>query len=30
MRSIIKEMGLDEKVYKPGNVQARISNAKNH
>ena len=30
MRSIIKEMGLDEKAYKPGNVQARISNAKNH
>lgn len=30
MRSIIKEMGLDEKVYKPGMVQARISNAKNH
>lgn len=23
-------MGLDEKVYKPGSVQARISNAKNH
>lgn len=30
VRSIIKEMGLDEKVYKPGSVQARISNAKNH
>ena len=30
VRSIIKEMGLDEKVYKPGMVQARISNAKNH
>lgn len=30
LRSIIKEMGLDEKLYKPGNVQARISNAKNH
>lgn len=30
LRSIIKEMGLDEKVYKPGMVQARISNAKNH
>ena len=29
IRSIIKEMGLDEKVYKPGMVQARISNAKN-
>lgn len=30
LRSIIKEMGLDEKAYKPGTVQARISNAKNH
>lgn len=30
LRSIIKEMGLDEKVYRPGAVQARISNAKNH
>ena len=30
IRSIIKEMGLDEKMYKPGNVQCRISNAKNH
>lgn len=30
LRSIIKEMQLDEKVYKPGTVQARISNAKNH
>lgn len=30
IRSIIKEMGLDEKVYKPGMVQARISNVKNH
>ena len=30
LRSIIKEMGLDEKVYKPGTVQVRISNAKNH
>ena len=30
VRSIIKEMGLDEKVYKPGIVQTRISNAKNH
>lgn len=30
IRSIIKEMGLDEKVYKPGAVQARISKAKNH
>ena len=30
LRSIIKEMGLDEKTYKPGTVQSRISNAKNH
>ena len=30
IRSIIKEMGLDEKVYKQGMVQARTSNAKNH
>ena len=30
LRSIIKEMGLDEKAYKPGSVQARISSAKNH
>lgn len=30
LRSIIKEMGLDEKTYNPGSVQARISNAKNH
>ena len=30
LRSIIKEMGLDDKVYKPGTVQARISNAKKH
>ncbi len=30
LRSIIKEMKLDEKTYKPGMVQARISNAKNH
>ena len=30
IRSIIKEMKLDEKVYKPGTVQARISSAKNH
>lgn len=29
IRSILKEMGLDEKIYKPGVVQARISNAKN-
>lgn len=30
IKTIIKEMQLDEKVYKPGNVQSRISNAKNH
>ncbi len=30
IRSIIKEMNLDEKTYKPGTVQSRISNAKNH
>ncbi len=30
IRSIIKEMGLDEKIYRPGMVQSRISNAKNH
>ena len=29
IRSILKEMGLDEKAYKPGTVQPRISNAKN-
>ena len=30
LKSIIKEMGLDDKTYKPGTVQSRISNAKNH
>lgn len=30
IKAIIKEMGLDDKVYKPASVQARISNAKNH
>lgn len=30
LRSILKEMGLDEKIYKPSSVQARISQAKNH
>jgi len=30
IRSIIKEMQLDEKAYKPGAVQGQISNAKNH
>ena len=29
IRSIIKELGLDEKVYKPNTIQNRISNAKN-
>ncbi|MEG2514689.1 MAG: UvrD-helicase domain-containing protein, partial [Bacteroidaceae bacterium] len=29
VRAIIKEMQLDDKTYKPGTVQARISNAKN-
>jgi DNA helicase-2/ATP-dependent DNA helicase PcrA len=30
VRSILKEMQLDEKTYKPGAVQSRISQAKNH
>lgn len=30
LKSIIKEMQLDEKTYKPGLVQSRISHAKNH
>ena len=30
IKSIIKEMGLDDKTYKPGTIQGRISNAKNH
>ena len=30
LRTILKEMQLDEKTYKPGVVQARISSAKNH
>lgn len=29
IKSIIKEMQLDDKVYKPGLIQSRISNAKN-
>ena len=29
LKSIIKEMGLDEKTYKPNVVQSHISNAKN-
>lgn len=30
MKSIIKEMGLDDKVYKPNVIAGRISEAKNH
>lgn len=30
LKSIIKEMQLDDKTYKPGSIQSRISNAKNH
>lgn len=30
VKAIVKEMNLDDKVYKSGMVQARISNAKNH
>ena len=30
IKTIIKEMQLDDKTYKPGMVQSRISNAKNH
>ena len=30
LKSIIKEMQLDDKTYKPGSIQNRISNAKNH
>ena len=30
VKTIIKEMNLDDKVYNPGMVQGRISNAKNH
>lgn len=29
LKAIVKEMGLDDKTYKPGNVLSRISNAKN-
>lgn len=29
LKTIIKEMGLDDKVYRPGTVQSRVSNAKN-
>lgn len=30
IKTIIKEMQLDDKTYKPGMIQSRISNAKNH
>ena len=30
IKSIVKEMGLDEKVYKPATIAGRISEAKNH
>jgi len=30
VKAIIKEMGLDDKTYKPGNILGQISNAKNH
>lgn len=30
IKAIIKEMGLDDKTYKPGNIACSISNAKNH
>jgi DNA helicase II / ATP-dependent DNA helicase PcrA len=30
LKSVIKEMGLDEKIYKPGVVYSRISSAKNN
>ena len=30
IKTIIKEMGLDDKVYKPGSVHSRISSAKNN
>ena len=30
VKAIIKEMALDDKVYKPGNILSQISNAKNH
>ena len=29
IKMIIKDLGLDEKIYKPGNIVSRISNAKN-
>ena len=30
VKTIVKEMNLDDKLYKPGMLQGRISNAKNH
>ena len=30
IKSLLKELNLDEKVYKPGLIQSHISNAKNH
>ena len=30
LKSIIREMQLDDKTYKPGSIQSRICNAKNH
>ena len=30
IKSIVKEMGLDDKIYKPANLHSRISMAKNH
>lgn len=30
VKTIVKEMGLNDKDYKPGNIQGLISNAKNH
>lgn len=30
VKAIIKEMGLDDKIYKPNGIQAQISNAKNN
>ena len=30
IKAIVKELQLDDKVYKPGMIQSRISNAKNH
>lgn len=29
IKMIVKDLGLDEKIYKPGNIASRISNAKN-